>query len=253
MLRLSRFDAWNNADFSSYHCGSWPRGAAPPLRSGCRRGAARTRRGSRRRPSAASHAVETGPAQNAVKSSTVIPASGRSPTGSAVTAPRAGQAPVASASEGATSSRSATPWKRNGARGRIHRSPGCATSTLRSRKWSKFVSSAPLPTIAAGMRASTHAATTSSAVCTVACRRSSAGLTSLARRKRPIIVPSSASSAMSSRPITAASAWPLLRGDGRDADVAVVAGGLVAGDHHPAPTTRPAAREPRHRAWAPRC
>ena len=157
-------------------------------------------------PIAASHAVAAGPAQKAVKSSTRTPTSGRSPLGAPGSRAGAGQPSPDSASLGATSSRSATPWKRNGARGRIQDSPGCCTSTSRSIKWSNCGSSAPLPTMIAGTRASTQASTASSAVCSPVHARN-APLTSAARWNRPIIVPSSVSSAMSSRPITRASAF----------------------------------------------
>ncbi len=156
-------------------------------------------------PIARNHAVVKGPAQNAVKSSTATPASG--PTAGRIgTAGAAivGRATGCSLPPAPASARSRTPWKRNGARGRIHCSPGWFTNTSRATRCSLRGSSAPLPTIAAGTRASTHAATTSSAVCArvYAC---SASLTSWARVNRPIIVLSSSSSAMSSRPITCAS------------------------------------------------
>src|SRR3954452_10949699 len=77
-----------------------------------------------------SHAVDHGPDQNAVKSITRNPANGRSPTATDdfVSVVGAGTPTTDTKSEpagvGGRRGRSGTAEKRNGARGRIHDSPG---------------------------------------------------------------------------------------------------------------------------------
>ena len=107
--------------------------------------------------------------------------------------------------EGGRSSRSGTAEKRNGARGRIHDSPGWATNVPRAFGCSNPGSSAPLPTTAAGTRAAVHTSTTSSAVCAIVNAWRTA-CTSSARMKRPRKVMSSSSAHKSSRPIAFSSA-----------------------------------------------
>ena len=165
-----------------------------------------------------------------------MPASGRSPDARRGRRRAAAPAtpPPASLRRGAASSRSATPWNRNGARGRIHDSPGWAHEHVARRELLELRgSSAPLPTIAAGTRASTHAATTSSAVCAVvyACSApfTSSRAQEAADHRAELVVVGHVGAADHAR-----ERLPLLRGDRRDADVAAVARGLVAGDHHPA-------------------
>ena len=153
-----------------------------------------------------SQAVENGPDQNAVKSTTRNPANGRSPTSTPPRPPLEPRSSGPSAAipvpkwRGGDSTRSGTAEKRNGARGRIQDSPGWVTNTPRTLGWSNSGSSAPLPTTAAGTRAAAHTSTTSAAVCCIvnAC---SASWTSSARMNRPRNVRSSSSAHRSSRPI----------------------------------------------------
>ena len=145
---------------------------------------------------------------------------------------------------GATSSRSGTPWKRNGARGRIHDSPGCCTNTSRAdAAWSKR---GQLGAVADDRRRHARRRRTRRrprrrrARVVQPCsdarslrRRAGTGRSSCRARRR---------SPMSSRPIDLRERLPLRGGDGRDADVAAVAGRLVAGDHHPAEARHAARR-----------
>ena len=198
-------------------------------------------------PIAASHAVANGPAQNAVKSSTFSPRADARRRRPAVAraAARAATARRRRVGRGERDGR-ATPWNRNGARGRIQ-SRRVAARTRRARR--------AVRSAAARRR----------------CRRSSPGRARRRTRRRPrrprarvvqLCRMPFTSSARPPRPIIVVelvvvgqvvaahrrgtSASHCCVGDGRDADVAAVGRRLVARDHHPPERHRPAAREAGH-------
>ena len=196
-------------------------------------------------PIAASHAVANGPDQNAVKSSTRTPASGRSPDGRVGDARRA-----VGRGHGACRPRGG-----GAARDRRHRGSGTARAAgsttrpvaARTRRAPSSCSNArELGAVADDRgrhpRRRRTRATTSSAVCARVQRCAAMPFTSSARRPRPIIVVSSSSSTRSSRPITERSDRHCCCGDGRDPDVPTVGRRLVARDHHPAERARDARR-----------
>ena len=200
-------------------------------------------------PIAASHAVANGPAQNAVKSSTRTPASGRSPdrvrrlrargachAAHGVPASRGATQLAVGARRGSGTARAAGSTPRRAAGTNTSRATSCSNARELGAVADDRRRHARLD---ARVRRSRRRCARASSAC-------SASFTSSARSKRPIIVPSSSSSAMSSRPITPRERMPLRLGDGRDADVAPVAGRLVARDHHPAERCQPAAGKARH-------
>ena len=159
----------------------------------------------------ASHAVANGPAQNAVKSSTLQP--GERPVADGV-APVVVR-PMLRAGHGVAAGVDRRDERAVGdaveAERRARPDPRLARAAARTRRaptsWSKRGSSAPLPTIVGGHpRRRRTRRRSRRRVCARRPARGATSFTSSARMNRPIIVRSSSSAAMSSRPIERARA-----------------------------------------------
>jgi hypothetical protein len=145
-------------------------------------------------PSVASWWVHAGPAQNAVRSSTVTPASGN---GSAAAADEVDRSVDRSVDSGA-----GVVVTRKGDRGARNPS-ACSTNTPRSTKWSIDSTSRPLPTCATGTRNSSPSSQISATVCVASHGRTTDSANARLRPRPPIELRRS-SAERSTRPIIAA-------------------------------------------------